>query len=169
MKKTDWSKFYQEGLVVEDKFIEMIGDSFIRKATRSEDGKEHWDILCKHGKVDVKGMKKANRSDSKTNPDIHFYEFKNVEGKSGWGVPNNVKRMIAFESTEGFILVDPEDIYQPLIDKCKIHKEGWGFFQCRGREGRDDWFTKLPTEFLREYSCGIVEPVSGIRLYNKRD
>ena len=78
MRKANWGKFYQKGLVVEEKFIEMIGDSFIRKATTSEDRNEQWDILCKHGKIDVKGMKKSNRSDSQTNPDIHFYEFKNV-------------------------------------------------------------------------------------------
>jgi len=157
----------RRGQNAESRFTDMIGDSFIRKATRDEDIHEHWDILCKEGKVDVKGLKKTNRRDSKTNPDIHFYEFKNVGGKLGWGVPTETPRMIAFESEEGFILVDPSDIYKPLIDKCEAHGEGWNFFQCRGREGRNDWFTKVPTEFLREYSCGIVEPVSGIRIYNR--
>jgi len=166
MKKNNWNSFYQKGLVVEQRFIDMIGDSFIRKASKTEDRNEHWDILCEHGRIDVKGMKKSNRSDAKTNADIHFYEFRNVGGNSGWGLPNEVERMIAFETEEDFILVNPEDIYEPLIQKCSKHGEGWGLFQCRGREGRDDWFTKVPTEFLREHSCGIVEPVSGIRMHD---
>lgn len=56
--KNKWQSFYEKGLITEDRFIEMIGDSFIRRATRSEDRNEHWDILCKEGKIDVKGKKK---------------------------------------------------------------------------------------------------------------
>ena len=147
---------FSKGLETEDRFIKMIGKSFIRRSTSMEDRYQHWDVSAKEGKIDVKGMKKVNRSDKRVNPDIHFYEFKNVKGENGWGVPNDINRMIAFEVEDGFILVKPEDVFIDIMSKCST--EGHGNFQLRDRKkyGRDDLFTKVPVSYLREKSCGFV-------------
>jgi len=147
---------FSKGLETEERFIKMLGKSFIRKATRMEDIYQHWDVLTSEGKVDVKGMKKVNRKDSKVDPDMHFYEFKNVKGDNGWGVPNDVTRMIAFEVKDGFILVDPEQVFTKIMARCSGY--GYGYFQFRDRKkyGRDDLFTKVPVSYLRENSCGFV-------------
>ena len=161
--KNKWQSFYEKGLVTEDRFIEMIGDSFIRRATRSEDRNEHWDILCKEGKIDVKGKKKNNRRDANVDSTIHYYEFKNVAGNIGWGVPTKVDRMIAFETDNDFILVNPVDIYDDLKLKCSVDEDD--FFKLKTRNGRDDLFAKIPTQYLRDYSCGTVN-TDGIRLHD---
>ena len=78
------------------------------------------------------------------------------------GYPTYVDRVIAFESTEGFILVRPEHVYYPLLDKCAKSGGGSGFFQCRGRQGRRDWFTKVPTDFLRKHSFETIRNDNGL-------
>ena len=153
---------HKQGVGVEDRFIDLIGDSFIRMATPTEDRREHWDVLCAIGKIDIKGQKRASMGDVNTNPDLHYYEFMNVAGEVGWGIPTDVDRVIAFESTEGFILVRPEDVYYPLLDKCAKSGGGSGFFQCRGRQGRRDWFTKVPTDFLRNHSFKTIRNDNGL-------
>ena len=122
---------HKQGVGVEDRFIDLIGDSFIRMATPTEDRREHWDVLCAIGKIDIKGQKRASMGDVNTNP-------------------------------EGFILVSPGDIYYPLLDKCARSGGGSGFFQCRGRQGRRDWFTKVPTDFLRKYSFETIRNDNGL-------
>ena len=155
-----WKESKARGESAESKFIDIIGDSFIRRADRKEDIHEHWDVLFeldgKETKVDIKGAKKNLRSDSQVDNDIHFWEFKNVAGKKGWGVPSEVERLIAFEVADGFILVNPSDIFEPLQKKCSEAGEGYGLFQCRGRSGRNDWFSKISVDFLKQYSCGFI-------------
>lgn len=147
---------FSKGLAAEERFIKMAGKSFIRKATKMEDIYQHWDILTKESKIDVKAMKKMRRHDDRVDPNMHFYEFKNVRGENGWGVPNDTPRMIAFEVPYGFILVNPEDVFTKIMAKCTSH--GYGYFQLRDRKkyGRDDLFTKVPVSFLEENRCGSV-------------
>jgi len=158
-----YTKSYNEGKDAESRFITLLGnDRFIRVATRAEDRGEHWDVLTTIGKIDVKGKKRNKRNDANADPDIHYYEFKNVAGNIGWGIPTDIDRIIAFEAEEGFILVRPEDIYYPLLDKCARNGGGAGFFECRGRAGRLDWFTKVPTHFLRTHSFATIRNGNGL-------
>ena len=158
-----YTKSYNEGMNAESRFLTLLGsDRFIRVATRSEDRGEHWDVLTTIGKVDVKGKKRNKRNDANADPDIHYYEFRNVAGNIGWGIPTDVDRVIAFEAEEGFILVRPEDVYYPLLDKCARNGGGAGFFECRGRLGRLDWFTKVPTHFLRTHSFETIRNDNGL-------
>ena len=157
------TKSYNEGMSAESRFLTLLGsDRFIRVATRSEDRGEHWDVLTTIGKVDVKGKKRNKRNDANADPDIHYYEFRNVAGNIGWGIPTDIDRVIAFEAEEGFILVRPEDVYYPLLDKCARNGGGAGFFECRGRAGRLDWFTKVPTHFLRTHSFETIRNDNGL-------
>ena len=157
-----YTKSYNEGMSAESRFITLLGSRFIRVATPTEDRKEHWDVLTTIGKVDVKGKKRNKRNDANADPDIHYYEFRNVAGNIGWGIPTDVDRVIAFEAEEGFILVRPEDVYYPLLDKCARNGGGAGFFECRGRLGRLDWFTKVPTHFLRTHSFETIRNDNGL-------
>ena len=57
--------------------------------TEKQDCEEHWDLMINDCKVDVKAIKKNNEN-------IHFIEFKNVQGKRGW-LYGNEKTDMAFE------------------------------------------------------------------------
>ena len=54
-----------------------------KEATKEENMYKHIDLIVEGVKVDVKGMKKVNRSDASINPDIHWIEFQNVRGNKG--------------------------------------------------------------------------------------
>lgn len=150
----------KEGNAAEDKFIACRAENIIRKATKQEDIHEHWDVLDKEfGKVDVKAQKRINRGGSIAN-EHHWYELKTVkkppkwQSSKGWGIPNGIKRLIAFELQDSFVLVNPEDIIEDLRFKCK--ERGKGEFLLYGREGRGDLMTLLPTEYLVENSFAVI-------------
>ena len=105
--RTKYNNSFQEGTMAEQEFANLRQDNFIRRATRTEDMNEHWDVLDKEfGKVDIKAGKRKYRG-GPVDYSIHWWEFKNVTGKPGWGTPNKEKRFIAFRLEDKFILVDP--------------------------------------------------------------
>ena len=141
---------FTEGTAAEQEFIEIRKDTFVRRSTRTEDIHQHWDVLDKVlGKVDVKGAKRKYRS-GPVDYDIHWWEFLNVQGRPGWGSPNDVDRYIAFRIKDSFILVDPKKVNPILELKCTKHYRGlWGL---NTRPTRKDLAAMIPTNFLIEHS-----------------
>ena len=153
-----------EGNTAEQKFINLRGDKIVRKATKEEDIKQHWDVLdSEYGRIDVKAQKRLSRSSSVQN-DYHWYELKTVkrppkwESGKGWGIPNEVPRLIAFELQDRFILVNPEDVIDDLRDRCK--ELGRGEFLLYRREGRGDLMTMLPVWYLEQNSTAVINKES---------
>ena len=106
------------------------------------------------GKVDIKAPKRQYRN-GPIDYSIHWWEFKNVTGKPGWGTPNNVKRFIAFRIKEGFVLVDPQKVNSILEDKCTSHYRGlWGL---NTRKDRKDLAAMIPVDFLLEHCEHRIE------------
>lgn len=76
----------------------------LNKSTREQDMHEHWDYLVDDAhKVEVKGRKRAKRSDDKPNDTIIYIEFANVNGDPGWIYGK--ADYIAFERPDGFLMV----------------------------------------------------------------
>lgn len=145
---------FSEGVNTEQEFIDLLGDTFVRKATRSEDMTEHWDVLDDtFGKVDVKAPKRKYRG-GPIDYSIHWWEFKNVLGRRGWGEPNGTDRLIAFRLEDCFALVDPSTVNDLLLEKCTEHYRGlWGL---NTRKGRQDLAAMIPSSFLKENATHVL-------------
>jgi hypothetical protein len=151
---------FLEGRESEDEFISRRGNSFIRKATRSEDIEEHWDVLDKElGRVDVTAAKRKYRGGPINN--TIWWELRTVKrppnniSKPGWGVPNNVDRLIAVRASNTFYLVNPSDIIEDLRKKCKSFYRGE--FGLHERPNRGDLTTILPLDYIIKNSRCIIE------------
>ena len=148
---TQFKNSFAEGTAAEQEFISLRKDNIIRKASRTEDIHQHWDLLDKEfGKVDVKGPKRKARGDNNVNYKIHWWEFKNVRGRGGWGSPNGIDRYIAFRIEDSFILVNPDKVNPILETKCTEYYRGmWGL---NTRRERNDLIAMIPTDFLLEHT-----------------
>jgi hypothetical protein len=113
-----------EGNKAEDEFINIRGENILRKANKTENIYEHWDVLDKEfGRVDVKASKRKYRG-GPIDYSIHWWEFINVVGKKGWGVPNSLQRYIALRLEDRFILINPSVVNPILQSKCTEHFKG---------------------------------------------
>jgi hypothetical protein len=146
---------FNEGNKAEDEFISLRGDNFIRRATRSEDMTQHWDVMDRElGNIDVKAGKRRYRG-GPVDYSIHWWEFKNVAGRIGWGSPNGIDRLIAFRMEDNFTLVDPAKVCGLLLEKCTEHFRGvWGL---NTRPKRKDLAAMIPSSFLTEHAEHVVK------------
>ena len=84
--------------------------------TEMQDIKEHWDVKVEGYKIDVKAIKKDDEN-------IHFVEFKNVQGKKGWlyGDADG----FAFETKDYWVEVKKEKLQDWIHEKCVDKVMGW--------------------------------------------
>jgi hypothetical protein len=94
----------------EREFYSLFETENKRPATDYEDMVLHFDMVIDDIKIDVKGLKRKNMSDSAVNPEIHWVEFQNVRGDVGW-VKGKADK-IALEILEGYILIDRIVLYE---------------------------------------------------------
>jgi hypothetical protein len=136
---------YQE---VERKFAGAI-DMFnsVSFANMEEDISEHWDVKIDL-KVDVKAMRKVNRTDDHPNENIHYVEFKNVHGDRGWLYGK--ADYFAFETQSYYIMVPKIRLQEFVAKKC-ASKE----FSIR--QGRKDLITMVKTIDLMYLSDKVIE------------
>lgn len=84
----------------------------IKKATKQEDCKDHFDYrFSKDGKelkIEVKAMKRVSRSQDSGQDEWIWVEFKNVQGNLGWLYGK--ADYVAFELKDSFIFVDRNDL-----------------------------------------------------------
>ena len=104
--------------------------------TEMQDIKEHWDVKVEGYKIDVKAIKKDDEN-------IHFVEFKNVQGKKGWlyGDADG----FAFETKDYWVEVKKEKLQDWIHEKCVDKVMGWSVYELSSRPGAKDLFTKVPT------------------------
>jgi hypothetical protein len=98
--------------------------------------REHWDVKIGGKKIDVKAIKKNDEN-------IHFVEFRNVQGKKGWlyGDADG----FAFETEDYWIEVKKEDLQDFVHKKCIDKTKGWGVYELGSRKGAKDLITKVKT------------------------
>jgi hypothetical protein len=104
--------------------------------TEMQDIKEHWDVKVEGYKIDVKAIKKNDEN-------IHFVEFKNVQGNKGWlyGDADG----FAFETKDYWVEVKKEKLQDWIHEKCVDKVMGWDVYELSSRPGAKDLFTKIPT------------------------
>jgi hypothetical protein len=96
--------------------------NFTREATKHENIHSHFDLIIDGNiKVDVKQLKKRNRTDSLEDPTIHFVEFQNVNGNKGWIYGEAT--YIAFEQPDCFIMVNRKKLGNYYCDVMKGNTE----------------------------------------------
>jgi hypothetical protein len=121
MAKND--KQIKDGREAEDNFIKIY--QLIRKATKEEDIKEHWDVEVKVNddivKVDVKAVKNESRHEAFPNENFHWIEIQNVRGDDGWLYGKS--DLIAFETIDYFILVGTLKLRRFLEKKLNYTKK----------------------------------------------
>ena len=104
--------------------------------TEMQDIKEHWDVKVEGYKIDDKAIKKDDEN-------IHFVEFKNVQGKKGWlyGDADG----FAFETKDYWVEVKKEKLQDWIHEKCVDKVMGLNVYELSSRPGAKDLFTKVPT------------------------
>ena len=145
----------RRGTDAEKEFINLRKDTFVRLANREENILEHWDVLDSElGRVDVKAAKKKDRGGEL---DYHiWWELKTVIQKNawvsapGWGIPNNVDRLIAIRARDAYYLINPEDIIEDLRQRCRDYSKD--YFGLYSRPGRGDLMTSLPLDYVKEHA-----------------
>lgn len=118
--KAEYKEFYEKG---RHDVIRFVLDfmpfvekhvNYINLPTVDEDKKEHWDVeLCNSKsstKIDVKGLKKINRTDSSYNDDYHWIELVGNAGYPGW--VRGKAKYIALECREYWLLVDRQELLE---------------------------------------------------------
>lgn len=133
-------QFLEKGRKKEAEFCELFPDKEIIKATDEQDMKEHWDVQINGIKIDIKGLKKTNRSDADVNENIHWLEIKNVIGNNGWCYGN--ADFFAFEIKDYWILVDKtrlQNFIKENINKDKTDKPT--LYYLYRRKDRQDFIT----------------------------
>jgi hypothetical protein len=101
-------------------------------------------------KFDVKGLKKMNRWDSKTQDECAWVEGTNVKGNPGWlkGSAN----YIVFERNDCWLTVNREELLDFVQEKLKKNSYATGKkpYHIYQREGRKDKITLVPFKDIEE-------------------
>jgi hypothetical protein len=132
----------------EREFYSLFETKNKRPATDYEDAVLHYDMVIDDVKIDVKGLKKRNRGDSTSNPEIHWVEFQNIHGNTGW-VKGEADK-IALEILEGYILIDRVILYE-FCKKRAISKKVFNkkeLYKLYQRDGQQDVIMLVLTKDL---------------------
>ena len=107
-------------------------------------------------KFDIKGLKKTNRWDSKTQDECAWVEGTNVKGQPGWlkGGAN----YIVFERNDCWLSVNREELLDFVQEKLKknSYEEGKKPYHIYQREGRKDKITLVPFKDIEYYLKDII-------------
>lgn len=148
-----------KGKCTENNFINTLikncDNIEIKRPTNDEDMFEHWDVSA-NIKFDVKGVKKISRNDNQTNENIHYVEFKNVNGESGWLYGKADK--FAFETDDYWIIVTKDKLQKFIHEKCKdkIMCERPELYKIYSRKNRKDKMTLVKTLDLMFLSDMVI-------------
>jgi hypothetical protein len=170
-----YQKFLDDGRVTEKKFSEYLKEyGNVYQATRDEDIWEHWDlklvpedprcplIIWGRGNLvttyDIKGVKSKTRGKL---PDdtIHYIEFVNVLGKTGWLYGKS--DYIAFETNTEWLVVNREDLikfaekFRNQLVSVKPYKNP-ELYKLYHRPDRKDKFVMVETSELRKLVKHII-------------
>ena len=127
-------------------------------ANRNENIYEHWDIKDINGHTyDVKAMKQYRSSDNEATDRLHWIEFQNVDGNTGWLYGK--ADYIAFETRKWWIVVGRKDLVafvEGATREGKKAKEKPKPYEIYQRDGRNDRLTILPTVDLLSIASQVL-------------
>ena len=145
--------FLKKGKEVEGEFAKLFKETI--PASESEDINKHVDLYIKVG-VDIKGLKKINRTDNQTNEHIHWVELRNVNNKDGWLYGDGAD-FFAFELEHYWIVVAKEKLQEFIAKKCKdkVRTAKPELYKLYQRTNRKDLITLVTSYDL----CYISEKI----------
>jgi len=146
--------FLKKGKVIEENFMKLFKDA--ASATEDEDIKNHVDIKV-HVGIDVKGLKKVNRSDQETNENYHWIEIRGVKD-DGWLYVGGAD-CFAFETIDYWIVVEKEDLKNLVKKKTKkerVYKPEDALYKLYGRQNRNDLLTRVKTIDLMSIATVVL-------------
>ena len=148
--------FLKKGKEVEAQFAKLFNDAV--PASEEEDIKEHWDVKVVT-KIDVKGLRKKNRSDANVDENFHWVELSNVHGGKRTGSLYGMADYFSFETYDYFIMVCKLKLQEFIESKCKGKKlektkEPYTLYR---RDGRKDIIVKVKTIDLCYISDKILK------------
>jgi len=125
--------------------------------TVNENKFSHWDVSLFNQKIDVKGLKKKNRNNSKYDDEIHWIEIKNVLGYNGWLYGE--ADYFAFELTKSWVLVSKKDLQEFIHDVCKdkIRTDKPELYKLYTRKDRKDVITMVKSLDLCQIATEIIK------------
>ncbi len=99
----------------------------------------HIDWICNKGTIDVKSMKRVNRSGD-IQSKVVWIEFKGNSGRKGWLYGK--QDYIAFETTDKYVLVfrkDLQELCEKMCDlKSKVEEAKDALYKIYTRKGKFD-------------------------------
>lgn len=164
---------YEKGRIDEDFVMKAVEDSLggeCRKASWHEDIHDHIDFWWNSPRkgvigIDVKGVKKNNRHDSKYDDKIHWLELQNVNGNPGWLYGK--ADYIAFRTFTRIIFVKRDTLLSFALESIKgkevvydTPKECYVPYK-RKKWGRDDLSLKAMTKDLEEIADFCIDYEKG--------
>ena len=153
-------KYYLNGLLDEFFVMDAVKNTLggeVEKSTELEDRFDHIDFWWNSPKkgrigIDVKGVKKNNRSDEKCDDTIHWLELQGISGKPGWLYGK--AEYIAFKTFTRIVFVKREKLLSFALESIEgkevvydTPKECYVPYK-RKKWGRDDLALKARTEDL---------------------
>ena len=147
-----WQEYRARAKIIEQNFAKNLKDP--TWANDYQDMQEHWDVKGLLGnellKFDVKGMKKVNRWDNKSQDDIAWVEGTNVRGKPGW--VKGKADYIVFERADHWLLIERQELLEHVTTKLKENnfKKGKGIYEVYQRDGREDKITMVPFQDMEK-------------------
>lgn len=136
--------FLSDGKLKENEFAGLFDN--VSFSNKNADITEHWDLMINGYKVDVKGLKKINRSAAYTNEQFHFIELKNVNGKLGWVYGD--ADFFAFETNDYWVIVlknDLQELIKNKVSKTQVFNVDECLYCFYSRSGRRDAMTMVKT------------------------
>lgn len=127
----------------------------VAESSPDEDINDHWDFLLSRGErkilVDVKAMKRIQRSDSGKQDDLIWIELHSVRPyDNGWLYGKATH--ISFEMADGFVIVKRDELrilVESLVDYENLVESAKNAFHCiYSRGGRPDKLTLISKEEL---------------------
>tara|TARA_R100001244_G_scaffold52218_2_gene45325 strand:+ start:1301 stop:1780 length:480 start_codon:yes stop_codon:yes gene_type:complete len=145
-------KSYKQGLKSELKFASFCNEKGldVRRSRESMDITSHVDFMVSF-LVDIKGMKRIERTNNTLQDTWMWLELKNVMGDPGW-VYGLETEMIAFEVKEGWLMVVPAALQKLIKDKVDFTQSVNDPYDARyilyTRPSRKDLITMVEKEEL---------------------
>ena len=152
---SEWDHFVNKRKLVEQLFAQRhLSD--IKWANNYQNIHEHWDVEGGlNGKIlkfDIKGLKKKNRGDDKTQDKYAWIEGTNVDGRPGW--IKGKADYIVFERNECWLVVNREELFDYTWAKLKDAgfpkgKKAYHIYD-RAYWGKKDKLTLVPYEDIEK-------------------
>ena len=128
-----------------------------KKSSQDEDINEHWDYLIekdgKSWKVEVKAMKRIQRTDSNVQDEWIWIELHGVrQYDAGW-LYGSKADVIAFEMKDSFILVKRDDLIE-LVERVvnfntRVNSASEARYKIYQRPGRPDKISLIESKYLK--------------------